>query len=377
MRKLTIAYICLSLLALSIIGALIFIKTAPEAQKKRPPKMAALVETQKLQQTDETVVLYLTGTVMPAEEVLVRARVTGEIVSLASEFTEGGLLRKGDEMLQIDPIDYQLALTTAQSGLERARFNHKLELGRQDVARREWELLKTDDATELEKELALRIPHLAASKAALQAAEANLKKSQLDLSRTRIQAPFNGVVLERDIDIGSQASLQNTLGKLVGTDTYWISVSIPVDRLRWITIPGSTVRLISTSGAIREGHVIKQLGDLEEKGRLARLLVEIEDPLCLKPENKDKMPLLLGEYIRTEVSGKKLEGVFSIPRNALRENESVWIAANNKLDIRKADVLWRDSLQVIIRDGVDDEVLIISDLTTPIQGMDLNTGNKE
>ena len=150
MRKTLIIYICLSLLAIAIGGAVIFVKTAPQAEKKRPPKTAALVDTVLLKATDKTVVLHLTGTVTPAEEVMVRSRVGGEVVSMSPDFIEGGLLKKGSEVVKIDPADYQLALSTAQSVLETARFNHKLELGRQDVAQREWELLKTDDASELE-----------------------------------------------------------------------------------------------------------------------------------------------------------------------------------------------------------------------------------
>jgi RND family efflux transporter MFP subunit len=377
MRKTLTAFICLVLLAGAIFGAVAFVKTAPEAEKMRPPKMAALVETQPLEQTDETVVLQLTGTVMPAEEIMLRARVGGEIVSMAPDFIEGGLIGKGAEILKIDPVDYELALATAQSALETARFNHKLELGRSDVAKREWELLKSDSATEMEKELALRIPHLAASKAALEAAEARLEKADLDLSRTELRAPFNAVVLSRNVNVGSQASQQDVLAKLAGTDAYWILVSVPVDRLGWILVPGSRAMIISGSGAKREGRVIKLLGDLEEKGRMARILVEVNDPLCLQPENKAGNPLLLGEYVQTEIDGSELTGVYSIPRKALRENKQIWIADGGKLDIREVEVLWRDAQRALIRDGIaNGETLIVTDLITPIHGMDVNTGMK-
>lgn len=379
MRRTMIALICGGLLAAALIVQMIMIKTAPKAEKKSPPKMAALVDTLPLNTTDETVVLHLTGTVIPAEEVLLRARVGGEIAETAPEFLEGGLFAKDAQILSIDPVDYELALATAKSALETARFNYKLELGRQDVAKREWELLKSNDASEMEKELALRIPHLAASKAALESAEATAKKAQLDLERTDIRAPFNAVVLGANVNAGSQASQQDVLARLAGTDTYWVIVSIPVDRLEWLSIPGSAAKVVSPSGAIREGRVIKLLGDLEEQGRMARLLLEVHDPLCLKPENKGKKPLLLGEYVRVEIDGRELKGVYSIPRKALHGNTQIWIATTDgKLDIREVDVLWRDARQVLIRDGLSaDERLIVSDLTAPIQGMDVNPANKE
>ena len=376
MRKTISAIISLGLLAIAIVGAVVFVKTAPKAEKKRPPKTAPLVETQPLERTAETVVLHLTGTVVPAEAVQLRARVGGEIVALAPGFIDGGLLDKGAEILKIDPVDYELALAAAKSKLETARFNHKMELGRHEVARREWEQLKTDDASEQEQELALRIPHLAASKASLQAAEAAMKKATLDLARTQVRSPFNAVVLTRDVNIGSQTTPSGQLARLAGTDAYWIKVSIPVDRLPWLDIPGSAVKVLSTSGATREGRVIKLLGNIEEKGRMARVLVEVEDPLCLKPESKGGKPLLLGEYVRTQIKGRKLEGVHSIPRNALREGDLVWIARNGKLEVHKADVAWRGMRHVLIHALDGDEaqgLLIVSDLTTPIAGMKINT----
>jgi RND family efflux transporter MFP subunit len=381
MRKLMITIISISLLLGALLGAFIFIKTKPKAKKKRPPKMAARVETQALKRSDETVVLHLTGTVIPAEDVLLRARVSGEIVSIAPSFIDGGLLKKGDEILKIDPVDYELALAAAESQRATAEFNYKMEVGRHEVARCEWEQLKSPDATEQEQELALRVPHLAASKAAVKAAESALKKAQLNLERTQVRAPFNAVVLSRNVNVGSQTSTAGSLARLAGTDAYWVKVSIPVDRLPWLQIPGAAVTIHSASGAVREGRVIRLLGDIETKGRMARVLVEVVDPLCLKPENKSKKPLLIGEYVKLEIQGRELKGVYAIPRNALRENDQVWLAEKGKLKILPAEVLWRSQRRVLLHaplqsDG-DAGKLIVSDLTTPMQNMDVNTGEKK
>ena len=380
MRKSTLLILC-SVLILAAVGiAAVFILTAPKAEKQRPPKAAALVDTLLLEKSSETVVLELTGTVLPAEEVRLRARVGGEIISISPNFIDGGLLAKGEEAVRIDPVDYELAIAAAESALETARFNYKIELCRQDVARREWELLKTDDATEQEKELALRVPHLAASKAALEAAEASVENARLDLDRTSVKAPFNATVLSRNANVGSQAATQDVLAVLAGTDAYWIIVSIPVDRLEWIEIPGSRAAVHSFSGAQREGRVIKLLANLEEQGRMARVLIEVNDPLGLKPGNEEKNRLLIGEYVRAEIEGRELKEVYSIPRKALHNDKEIWIATEEgTLDVRQVEVLWRDGGRILIRDGLSDgEQLIVSDITAPIQGMPVAVaGNEE
>ena len=380
LNKPVAAIVSLSLIAGAIVVAAVFVITKPRAEKKPPPKRAELVEIEFLQRTNETVVLRLNGTVTPARHVMLRARVSGEVTALASGFVDGGLIAEGEAMLTLDPVDYELALAQSESALEKARFDYKLELGRQDVARREWELLKPEgDVSELEQELALRTPHLAASKAALQAAEANMEKARLDLARTRIKAPFNAVVLDRNVNLGSQAAPQDVLAELAGIDAYWVTVSVPVDRIRWITIPGSKARIYSGDGGVREGTVIKLLGDLEEKGRMARVLIEVKDPLALNPENAGKKPLLLGEYVRADISGSVLHEVFSIPRNALRENAQVWLVTDsNTLAFRPVEVLWRDADRVLVTDSLAaGEKLIISDITAPVPGMDVSTGANE
>jgi len=167
------------------------------------------------------------------------------------------------------------------------------------------------------------------------------------------------------VNIGSQASQQDVLATLAGTDTYWVQA----DRLDWITIPGSAVTLHSPSGATRNGRVIKRLGNLEEKGRMARILIAVNDPLCLTAENQERTPLLLGQYVRVDVQGRELEQVYSIPRSALRENHRIWIAApNGTLDIREVDVRWRAEKNILISGNLrDGERLITTDITTPMQ----------
>ncbi len=182
---------------------------------------------------------------------------------------------------------------------------------------------------------------------------------------------------KKNVDIGSQVSNQEQLAELVGTDIYWIQASIPVDRLNWITIPGrpaeagSAVRILHRSEYEHTGTVIKLLGDLEPEGRMARILIEVKDPLGLKTTEKKQLPLLIGEYVRIEIKGRQLDNVYRIPRAALRDNNRIWVASSaGKLKIRDVEILWRDAQTVLFRDGLQPgDRLIVSELATPIDGM--------
>ena len=318
------------------------------------------------------------GTVIPAREVVLKSRVSGEIVEIHPEFTEGGFLKKDTRILQIDPQDYELALARKRSTVTDAEYALKLELGHQVVAKREWELLNQGKAAlDMEKELALRQPHLDKVRADLSAAEAELKAAMLDLERTHITLPFNAMVRSKSVDRGSQVTPQEPLAELVGTDAYRVQASLPVDRLEWIDVPvqtgdhGSKARIIYGRGNECSGKVIRLLGDLAAEGRMARILVEVADPLGLNASNQNRTPLLIGEYVRVKIIGRKLDNVFQIPRTALKDNSNIWIVGENQtLEIRKVRPVWRDADVVLLQDGLKPgERLIVSDLPAPVEGM--------
>ncbi len=379
-RRRPIVRIVLSLLILAGgVGVASYLKnSAPRTQKRPPVKLSPTVQVLTVKLSDYQIVVTAMGTVIPGREVLLKSRVSGEVVEIHPEFTEGGFLKKQTKVLQIDPLDYELALARRRSAVTDAEYAMKLELGHQAVAKREWELLNEGKpAQDMEKELALRQPHLNKVRANLAAAEAELKTAMLDLERTQIRAPFNAMVLSKSVDLGSQVTLQETLAELVGTDTYRIQVSIPVERLEWIQTPsqagdpGSKARIICSQGHERSGRVIRLMGDLATEGRMARILVEVADPLGLNASTQDRTPLLIGEYVRAEIQGRKLDGVFEIPRTALRDHSSVWLVGENQtLEIRKVRPIWRDAEMVLLKDALKPgEHLIVSDLAAPVEGM--------
>ena len=372
--------IVISLIVLSVgVGTASYLKnSAPRSQKRPPAKLTPVVQVETVQPSGYQIVVTAMGTVIPDREIVLKPRVSGEIVEIHPEFTEGGIFKKGMKVLQIDPKDYELNLEQKQSAVTHAEYALKLELGHQEVAKREWELLNGNNpAQDMEKELALRKPHLDKARADLAAAQADFKKAMLDFKRTHIMAPFNAMVRSKTVDLGSQVTPQEPLAELVGTDSYRIQTSIPVDRLEWIQIPGkagdsgSTARIIYDQGHECSGTVTRLMGDLSTQGRMARILVEVTDPLGLKASSQRGPPLLIGEYVRVEIQGRKLDGVFKLPRTALRDNSSVWIAGENQtLKIRKVRPIWRDANVVLLKEGLKTgERLIVSDLPGAVEGM--------
>ncbi|WP_022851645.1 efflux RND transporter periplasmic adaptor subunit [Limisalsivibrio acetivorans] len=370
------------LLAIGIIAALIvggfltvrFLVTNKPVAKKRPPqKMKTLVEASPVIASDVKVMINGYGTVKPARKLNLSPRVSGRVEWVNPSLKPGGTLKKGEVLAVIDDTDYKLEVQKAEIALRKAQADLEIEMGRQKIAQEEWELLKEETGPAERSPLALREPQLKQAKAAVENAEADLAKAKLNLSRTRVNVPFNAVVLEESTEVGSQVSASTAVASLAGTDEFWAEVSIPLDRLDWFDIPDAhvNIRLTGTNTkANYEGRIVKLLSELESDGLMARLLIAVEDPMGL---DSGRPPLLAGSHIKAEIEGRELVNSVKIPRRLVVDNSKVYIAMpDNTLDIRELDIIWKDPEWVYARNTFDEgERIITSRVASPVHGMPL------
>lgn len=356
----------------------------PRASRKPPQIAAPLVDTFEPRVSDHRTTIFAMGNVIASQSVNLNSRVSGMVIAVSENFIEGGFLKKGEQIVQIDPTDFRLAVRQKQSELTKAEFNLKMEMGQQAIARREFELLGSELGPQA-KELVLRKPHLSAAQAALDAAKAALEQAELDLSRTKPVSPFNAIVTARNANIGSWISTFSTgtpLVKLVATDTFWIDASLPMDKIRWLAIPGINAERGSQAkitheqawgpDAYRTGHVKRLKAEVEAEGRMAKLIVEVEDPLSRKPDHKNAPPLMLGTLVRVEIAGKKLTNVVSLPEATLHDGNTLWLMTDQgTLDIVEVEPVWTEQRLIFLSaEQLPEHARIItSDLATPVKGM--------
>ncbi|MDP3877888.1 MAG: efflux RND transporter periplasmic adaptor subunit [Methylobacter sp.] len=356
----------------------------PRAERVPPKAAAPLVEVLTPVAINHQVAIFAMGTVIASQSVNLTPRISGMVVSISPHFIEGGMLKKGEELVELDPTDYVLAIKRSENEVAKAQFNLKLEQGQQAIVRREFQLLGAE-LNEQEQELVLRKPHLTAAKAALTAAESALKQAHLDLERTRPVAPFNAIITTRNANLGAWMSAFSTgtpLARLVGTDSFWINASIPVDKLRWFNIPGinsetgSPVKITYETawgkGVFRTGVIKRLQAEIEPEGRMAKVIIEVEDPLSQKPANKQAPPLMLGTYVRAEIAGNNLNDVIELPETVIHDGQKIWLTTEQQtLDIREVEPLWAEQGRIYLsKDQLPDNAAVItSDLPTPVQGM--------
>ncbi len=386
-RSKTLIISLLILLAGAVIVFIIF-RTEPTAKRGGATKETAmLVDVVEVERGNYRPEVVTTGSVMPSKDIILSPRVSGEVIAVSPNFTPGGYVKKGEVLLRIDPADYQNNLQLRESDLLQAEADLNIEMGRQNVAQKDYQLLAEEFAGE-DKSLVLREPQLNAAKSEVEAARAAVEQARLDLQRTTIRAPFDAHILNRNVNTGSQVSPGENLGRLVGMDVYWVEAALPLAKLRWLSFPesenekGSPVKITNRTawekGNFREGYLYKLIGSLEGNTRLARALVAVEDPLLQQTDTGNLYPLIIGSFMEVRIEGTEIDSIFRVKRNFIRKDETVWLMIDNELEIREVDIQLQDAEYAYITSGLDDnDKIVTTNLTTVAEGVKLRVENSD
>lgn len=387
MSKKKALFISLSILLAAALATLVIFLTEPEAKRAGATKETAmLVDIVTAQSGTFSPTVKATGTVQAAQDIVLSPRVSGEIISRSEAFIPGSYVKKGKMLLQIDPSDYKNSLQLRQSELEQAMADYNIELGRQSVAKQDYEFIG-DTLSAENQALVLRKPQLRASKSRVDAARASVAQAQLNLDRTTIKAPFDAQIITRNANVGTQVAPGEPLGRLVGIDEYWVVTTIPLSKVRWLTFSedinkASKVKVHSRAAwspdEYRTGYLTRLIGALEEQTRLARVLVTIPDPLSHKTKNKNLPQLLIGSFMEVEIEAREIEDVVRLNRDFIRKNKKVWVMEDSMLFIRDVNILFQDAVHAYIDSGLSEgEKIVTTNLSTVVDSARLRTGSQE
>jgi membrane fusion protein (multidrug efflux system) len=173
-----------------------------------PPPPPPEVQVAEVTQNDVPVYVELVGATLGAEDVEIRARVEGYLVSM--NFIEGTFVRKGQLLYRIDPQPFEAALTEARANVETARA--RLEKTNNDVNR--LTPLAAQQAVS-QQELDNALSAQEAARAQVAAFDAKVAKAKLDLAYTTITSPIDGLIGTTQKKVGSLIAGGETLLNVV------------------------------------------------------------------------------------------------------------------------------------------------------------------
>ncbi|HDZ16131.1 MAG TPA: biotin/lipoyl-binding protein, partial [Methylophaga aminisulfidivorans] len=141
------------------------------------------------------------GSADPHFSISLTSQVAGQIEQISADFENGKRVKKGITLAQLENSNYQAAVESARQVLSAAKVS-LLEEERQGMqALAEWQ--SSGLKGEPDSDLVLRKPQLEAAKASVKNAQASLKSAEKDLARSMIKAPFDALIINRAVSLGS------------------------------------------------------------------------------------------------------------------------------------------------------------------------------
>lgn len=320
-----------------------------------------------------------TGSVQSVRQVALSAEVGGRIDWVSPRFVNGGSFQAGETLVRIDSTDYVNAVAMARAEWTARQVDALMAREESSVARREWERLQAREGNldipeggELGVML-FREPQVKMADAAVEAARARLDDALARLERTHIRAPFDGQITSKQAELGQVVAPGVVLAVYHSTAAGEVAVSLrpsQADLLEGIHSLGSNRSLpavlhpSSGGGPSWTARVVRSEGTLDPATRTLRVIARVPQPLDQDP------PLLFGSFVSVDIEGRSLDGTVEIPREALRDGDTVWVMEEGTLSIRETEVLAEAENRVFLTSGVSSgESVIVSSLSVVTQGM--------
>lgn len=344
----------LFILLLFVVGAIALMSTK-EAPEQKPEEMPVpIVDVTQVEQQTVSLNLPSYGVVTPKYKTQLVTEVQGRMLSISPQFVAGGIVKKGDQLAQIEPSDYEADLMQAEATLAQATAALNEEIARGEVAKIEF---KGYDKG-LPPELGLRIPQLKKEQANVKYAQAALARAQRNLERTVIRAPFDGIIKARNVDLGQYVTLGTNLGELYDTSIAEIRLPISNDDLAYLESvehPDTQVTL-SASLAGKEntwlGNIIRSEGVIDADNRMVYLVAEIKDPYLREHKTQGSLPLKYGSFVNAVIKGRTVDGIVKLPRHVVRNEHVALVNEQNIVEMRHVNVVRSDLENVFIKDSL-------------------------
>jgi len=372
MKRLLPALLLLS----GVTGAWMLIAHRPLLQTVAPTNEAPLVAVVRVEAQTLRINVRSQGVVTPRNEIDWVAEVAGKVIRVHPNFVAGGFFEAGEELLAIDPRDYDQAITAEHANVAAAQRNLIKEESESEQARLEWRALGEGRPSPL----SLHEPQLAEMRAKLKAAEAHLAKARLQRSRCELRAPFAGRVLNRQAGLGQYLQQSDKLARIYSTDAAEVRLPITTEQLAYLDLSlaqrndrrttGPRVVFSAQIGANEqrwEGRIVRSEGNIDAKTGLLHLVAEVREPYSAK----FAQPLLAGLFVNAEIEGRALDNLFALPPTALNASQEAWLVDNEqRLHIRRLEVVREEPGRALIRNGLNaGDQVVISGVPIPMEGI--------
>ena len=436
-------------------GVLVFsIINRPQQETSPEERVIPKVQTVTAIPYQQNFEIDVVGVVVPHREIQLPTEVSGQIIRRAQHCRAGRFVKAGEVLFEVDPLDYELELKRLQQEQQQARLRieeTKVDLANTkqllELAERDFRIQEKDvqrmtalsarkavAQADLDRALrgqvtarnALQVlrnrqnlldAQLASAKTALELATTKVEVAKLDLERTKIRAPIDGIVVEEKCEVDSFVQKGATLVTIEDTSSVEVLCNLRTDQIAWLwrfsasnskieekyELPPAPADVVFESGGreyVWQGVVSRYDGiGLDPRTRTVPCRIHVSDPtaVALRADGEVFDPertsgsqgetqlaaasiggptaLVRGMFVdvRIHVPPTSNDELLSVPVKAVRPGNIIWVLSDNKLEARKARIAKTLRDQVLIRRdeseiGVDDRI-IVTPLPAATDGM--------
>ena len=362
------------IIIVAVVAMLAMINMRKPPEKEEVVEKAFLVEAQEVVREPVEFVILSQGEVQPKNQTRISTQVSGKVVNISPVFQAGGFFNQGDVLITLEKDDFETDLKLAEAELAQATAALEEEVARGKVAEEEWRSVNNTTPPAL----GLRKPQLAREQANVKAAEAKYERAQRNLARTDVRAPYNGLVVSRDVDVGQFLPVGSVIGEVFSTDVAEVRLPLANSDLAFLDLnagvdANNPVTLkADVAGRFQEwtGKLVRSEGVMDSGSRVMYAVVEVNDPYSVSNISNNS-PLRFGQFVQAVISGTRTEDVVVLPRNLLRlDNTVLTVTEDREIDIKPVQVARSDAERVYISGGLDSgDKVAVSAVPNPYNGM--------
>jgi len=403
----------------------------------KPAKDVGLVQVRPAQAHNEGISFRVDGVVVPYREVEIASEVAARIIKISENLRPGKVVRKGEPLVMLDRRDYELdkerlqeelmqaqgniielevQIESAKAQVELASQNLEIQTRSTDRIRR---LVERNATTESSLDSALRdelaaqtslqsqrdqLALLKATVARLENArnrtKTQLSIAELQLSRTTITSPIDGVVVSDTVEVDSFLQKGTLICTIRDTSRLEIKCSLQAYQMKWLwesspqqnyeqsasvyefpPTPATVFYEVGQDTYSWEGQLSRYDGaQIDQQTRMIPCRVSVENPLKLKRvadqvaiNARAALPtLMVGMYVEVDVHVNPQARLVRIPVTAMYPGNKVWVASNGELSKREVAVAVADKDSVLVYAGATtlqpNEQVVVSPLASPYDG---------
>lgn len=364
----------LTIIVVTVLGIILLVMNKRVAKEDDKQRIIPVVDVVEVTGLDHAVKISTQGVVESARETKLAAEVGGRVTEISPSFKRGGVVKKGERLVQIDAADFRSALAAAEVRRAEAELALEQEKARVEQAKLDW--AKLGSGSEPLNPLVLREPFLAAAEASAASAVEAAAKARRDVERTEILAPFDAGLRSANAEVGAVVAPGTMVAELYASSDLEVRLPLSLEDFGFLTrdAAGAVTAEVVLKGKIgAEGYIWKaEMARVDPE--ISRETLSAHIAVKVLPTEGSVFPLPpVGLFVNAEITGKTLDHVKEIPRRALLDgNRAIVVMADNRIAFRDLTIPRLTRETALVSGGLEaGDHVVLTRLSAPVAGMEV------